>query len=177
MATASSGDGLHVERKAAPGKFFAVVNVVDNAHNSEHYNNIAQDYSRHLITFVRVDVEPTDWIEAHASGQIDQKGTTIMEVVQKLEVHYAGSWHEMSEETGVNINARTSANIEAHLDRHHEDFAQYGMFDVRQLNLAGPATILVGWNFRARDSNASAIIPADSTRMIVKVYREFGGTP
>lgn len=174
MSTQSSGDGLHVQRKAAPGKFFAVVDVVDSAHNSESYNNIAQTYSRHCIAWVQVDVEPGDWIEAHANGQVDQEGYTIMEVVQKLEVLVGSTWHEMSEETGVNINARTSANISAHLDRHHEDFAAYGIFDVKAFNLSAPRSILVGWCFRARDSSTAAVIPADSARVVVKVYREMG---
>lgn len=173
MTTASSGDGVHMQRKAAAGKVFGVVEVVDNAHFSESYNNIAQDYTRHCVSWVEVTVEPTDWIEAHASGQVDQKGTTIMEVVQKLEVLYAGVWHEMSEETGVNIGARTSANIAAHLDRHHEDFSAHGVFDIRALNLPGARRVLVCWCFRARDSNMPAVIPQDSTRVIVKVYREF----
>lgn len=173
MATTSSGDGLHTERKAAPGKFFAVVTAVDSAHNSESYASIAQTYSRHCVVWVDVDVEPNDWIEAHANGQVDQEGTHIMEIVQKLEVLNNGTWHEMSEETGVNVNARTDANIAAHMDRHHEDFSAYGMFDVKSLNLTAPKKILVGWCFRARESTTSAIVPRDSTRLVVKVYREF----
>lgn len=173
MATTSSGDGLHFERKAAAGRFFGCVTVADSADNSESYSSIAQTYQRHCIVWVEVDVEPNDWIEANANGQIDQESTHVMEVVQKLEVLIAGVWHEMSEETGININGRSSENISNQLDRHHEDFAAYGFFDVRRLNLTAPRKILIGWCFRAREG--TAIVPTDSARMVVKVHREFQG--
>lgn len=170
----SSGDNVTMVRTPAPGAFFAVAQVMDSEHNSESYTSIPQNYTRTPIVWVDFQVQPNDWIEVHASGQVDQKGEYIMEVVQKLELLVDGSWWEISEETGVNINARTSQNISQLLDRHHEDFMAHGVFDIRRLNFTQPRRVLAAWSFRARESTTSAVVPLDSSRIIVKVWREFG---
>jgi hypothetical protein len=159
-------------RWPAPGNFFAVAHIVDSGDGCERYTSIAMDYTPHSIVQVNVPVRPGDYIKAEANGQIDNESVTnVIEVCQQLKVYHSGVWHELSEETGVNIGARSSANIAAHLDRHHEDFAASGFFDLS--DLARPGSIEVHWFFRARNGGTSAPVPSDSARLIVEVWREF----
>jgi hypothetical protein len=163
-----------IRRKAAPGNFFGLVCIVDSGDDGERYRSIAMDYTPHSIVSVTVPVAPGDFIKASANGQIDQESVTnVIEVCQQLKIYHTGDWHELSEETGVNINARSSANVSAHLDRHHEDFAASGFYDLNVLRW--PTVVEVHWFFRARNGGTSAPVPADSARLVVEVYREFKG--
>jgi hypothetical protein len=170
-----------IRRKAAPGNFFGVIECVDSADYGERYTSISMDYTPHSVVSVAVSVRRGDWIEAFANGQIDNESVTnVIEVCQQLKFYRDGAWYEIGEETGVNIGARSSANIAAHLDRHHEDFAASGVvLDLDGLNLptTWDARLEVHWFFRAQNGGTSAPVPADSARLVVKVYREFRGVP
>jgi hypothetical protein len=170
----SSGDGHSLERVAAPGKFFALVHHINTMDNSENYTSIAQTYTRHSVVWSLLTVKPGQFIKFGANGQVDQKGLTTMEIVQKIEIYdtVTQSFYEGTEETGVNINGRTSAATSEHRDRHHEDFATSGSFDTSILGLTEPRDIYVMWNFRARESTTSAVVPIDSARLTIDVYEE-----
>jgi hypothetical protein len=160
-------------RYARPGNFFAVSHFVDTGDDGERYTSIAMDYTPHSILYVTVPVRPGDYIKAQANGQVDQESVTnVIEVCQVLKGYHGGVWYEMGEELGVNIGARSPANIAAHLDRHHEDFAASGFLDLSMITT--PRTVEVHWFFRARNGGTSAPIPADSARLFVEVWREFG---
>jgi hypothetical protein len=162
-----------IVRQASPGNFFAVTYIADSGDSGERYSSIAMDYSPCSVVSVNVPVQRGDYIRAYANGQIDQESVTnVIEVCQQLKFYQNGAWHEISEETGVNISARSWANVRAHLDRHHEDFAASGFLDLSApLFLTGGAE--VHWFFRARNGGTSAPVPSDSSRLIVEVWREF----
>jgi hypothetical protein len=160
-------------RYARPGSFFAVSHWVDSSDDGERYTSIAMDYQPHSIVSVTIPVRPGDYIKAQANGQIDQESVTnVIEVCQVLKGYHGGVWYEMNEETGVNINARSAANIAAQLDRHHEDFTALGFLDLSMITT--PRPVEVHWMFRARNGGTSAPIPADSARLFVEAWREFG---
>jgi hypothetical protein len=161
-----------IVRQASPGNFFAVAYIADSGNAGERYTSIAMDYTPHSIVEVHVPFQRGDYLMAYANGQIDQESVTnVIEVCQQLKLYHNGTWYEIGEETGVNINARSWANVRAHLDRHHEDFAASGFFDLRELPSSG--WLEVHWFFRARNGGTSAPVPSDSARLTVEVWREF----